>query len=612
MCVLELISEGARQYGRRVALLSCFQSSKLFFHINGVYRNRYIMKIQFPLFQRLIICIFFALILTSCGKKLTGDFVPTRFEWSGGSGRVSISCEKVTVSEEGAVAEITFSSPHYDYVRIDTEKIYGDHSDKTSVFSVPVELDKDMELMGCTSAMSKPHEISYTILVSIDERYSGGESEKGDPENKSEDSRSYQGGMAQASEKDSWYSSSERDSDHTSSEEYSAHTSSEEDSANTASVNDSSDLRELVKEALISERDDTLLSYPAISGLSFDHSMELSFAKCFSVHYFKSENSDSPYKLISVLDGRNYLLVPEGGDVPGNLPKDITVLRQPLKDVYLAATGAMSLFNVLDELSLIKYTGTDISGWDIEAPREAIKSGKMTFAGKYSAPDYEMLIDGGCDLAIESTMILHSPETKEQLENVGIPVFIDWSSYETDALGRTEWVKLYGAMTDHENEAENFFREEVSRSGLKEGFEKTGKTVAFFYFNSRGLAVVRNSDDYIPKMIRDGGGDYVFDSLKEKSDSISVDISMEEFYATAADADYIIYNGSIDSSVETLRDLVTKNSLLADFRAVKDANVYIVDKEFYQSTDTVSEFARDVHLMLSGDTGGMKFLKKMQ
>jgi iron complex transport system substrate-binding protein len=377
-------------------------------------------------------------------------------------------------------------------------------------------------------------------------------------------------------------------------------------------VNDSSDLRELVKEALISERDDTLLSYPAISGLSFDHSMELSFAKCFAVHYFKSENSDSPYKLISVPDGRNYLLVPEGGDVPGNLPKDITVLRQPLKDVYLAATGAMSLFNVLDELSLIKYTGTDISGWDIEAPREAIKSGKMTFAGKYSAPDYEMLVDGGCDLAIESTMIFHSPETKEQLEKVGIPVFIDWSSYETDALGRTEWVKLYGAMTDHENEAESFFREELRRSGLKEGFEKTGKTVAFFYFNSRGLAVVRNSDDYIPKMIRDGGGDYVFDSLKEKSDSISMDISMEEFYAAAADADYIIYNGSIDSSVETLRDLVAKNSLLSDFRAVKDSNVYIVDKEFYQSTDTVSEFARDVHLMLSGDTGGMKFLKKMQ
>jgi iron complex transport system substrate-binding protein len=209
-------------------------------------------------------------------------------------------------------------------------------------------------------------------------------------------------------------------------------------------------------------------------------------------------------------------------------------------------------------------------------------------------------------------MIFHSPETKEQLEKVGIPVFIDWSSYETDALGRTEWVKLYGAMTDHENEAESFFREELRRSGLKEGFEKTGKTVAFFYFNSRGLAVVRNSDDYIPKMIRDGGGDYVFDSLKEKSDSISMDISMEEFYAAAADADYIIYNGSIDSSVETLRDLVAKNSLLSDFRAVKDSNVYIVDKEFYQSTDTVSEFARDVHLMLSGDTGGMKFLKKMQ
>ncbi len=514
------------------------------------------MKIRFNLLN-IIICIFLVLAVSACGHKSEGIFTPTRFDWSGGSGRVSISCEKVTVSGGEAVAEITFSSPNYEYVRVEDEKIFGDHTDKTSTFSVPVELDTDMELVGCTTAMSKPHEISYTIYISIDDKYSSGEVDEA-----------------------------------------------------------SSELCEKVNDSRISENANADLTAPDIAGLSYKYSMKLDYAKCFAVHYYINESdingvSGNTYRLISVLDGRKYLIVPEGCAVLDDLSKEITVLKQPITHVYLAATSAMSLFDVLDETSLIRYTGTDISGWDIEAPREAIESGKMTFAGKYSAPDYEMLIDGGCDLAIESTMILHSPETKEQLEKVGIPVFIDWSSYESSALGRTEWVKLYGALTGHEAEAETFFKNEVLRSGIAEGFEKTGKTVAFFYFNSRGLAVIRNSDDYIPKMIRDGGGEYVFDGLKERVDRISADISMEEFYQAAVDADYIIYNGNIDSTVEAIEDLVAKNELLSGFKAVKDADVYMVDGKFYQSTDTVSEFARDVHIMLSGESGEMRFLKKM-
>ncbi|ETP71459.1 ABC-type Fe3+-hydroxamate transport system, periplasmic component [Lachnospiraceae bacterium JC7] len=578
------------------------------------------MKTKSHFLKKIILSFILLLVLTCCRHKATGDYSPTRFSWSGGSGRVTISCDKVSVTDEGTIAEITFSSPNYDYVRLGDEKISGEHTEKTSTFSVPVELDKEMELIGCTSAMSKPHEISYTIFVSIDDRYSG------------EGSGYVSGGKNGGNE-------SEQGSGEKHDGNESVGSQSDQSGRVKTEENDSSNIRKQVTDSLSSEEAVAELEAPDIAGLSYLSSMDLDYAKCFAVHYYinESENNEtdstvgindskekssssegkseyktgSTYKLISVLDGRKYLLVPEGCDVPGNIPEGFTVLRQPVDDIYLAATSAMSLFDVMGGLSLIKYTGTDISGWDIEAPREAIKSGRMIFAGKYSAPDYEMLIDGGCDIAIESTMILHSPETKEQLEKVGIPVFIDWSSYENSALGRTEWVKLYGAMTDRESEAETFFKNEVRRSGITEGFEKTGRTVAFFYFNSRGLAVVRNSDDYIPKMINDGGGEYVFDSREYRGEGVSMDISMEEFYAAAADADYIIYNGNIDSSVETLQDLVAKNGLLSDFKAVKEGNVYMVDGKFYQSTDTVSEFARDVHIMLSGDSGDMLFLKKL-
>lgn len=80
----------------------------------------------------------------------------------------------------------------------------------------------------------------------------------------------------------------------------------------------------------------------------------------------------------------------------------------------------------------------------------------MQFAGKYSEPDYEMLVDEDCDVAIESTMILHTPKVQEMIENLGIPVFIDRSSYEMHPLGRTEWVKLYGAMMERKQRLRYF------------------------------------------------------------------------------------------------------------------------------------------------------------
>ena len=56
-------------------------------------------------------------------------------------------------------------------------------------------------------------------------------------------------------------------------------------------------------------------------------------------------------------------------------------------------------------------------------------------------------VEQNCGLAIENTMISHTPEVKEQLEKFGIHVLVDYSSYEPEPLGRTEWVKLYGLLT---------------------------------------------------------------------------------------------------------------------------------------------------------------------
>lgn len=344
-----------------------------------------------------------------------------------------------------------------------------------------------------------------------------------------------------------------------------------------------------------------------LEGLKYDHSMELEYADQFSVDYY-----EDGYVLISIADSGRFLLVPEGKEAPEGLEKDIAVVPKPVDHIYLVATSAMDLFCSLDALDEISLSGTDANGWYIEDAKKAMEDGDILFAGKYSAPDYELILSEGCDLAIESTMIYHTPEVKEKLEQFGIPVLVERSSYESHPLGRTEWLKLYGALLGKEEEADAFFEEETKN--LEEVFqaENTGKTVAFFYINSTGAANVRKSGDYVSRMIELAGGKYIFDDLGEEDNALStVNMTMEEFYAKAKDADYIIYNSAIDGELYTMDELFGKSSLLKEFKAVKDGNVWCTGKNLFQETTGLGKMIEDIHTMLTTEDEGLSELTYM-
>lgn len=85
----------------------------------------------------------------------------------GGSGRVSVeSPAKLVVKDQKAVAEIVWSSPNYDYMKVGEEKFLPvNQGGETSVFEIPVTVfDRKMAVAADTTAMSTPHEIEYTLL----------------------------------------------------------------------------------------------------------------------------------------------------------------------------------------------------------------------------------------------------------------------------------------------------------------------------------------------------------------------------------------------------------------------------------------------------------------
>lgn len=343
-----------------------------------------------------------------------------------------------------------------------------------------------------------------------------------------------------------------------------------------------------------------------LPGLKWESSMELQFATEFSVDYY-----EGGYALIDVFRDNPYLVVPEGMPVPEGLDAEIKVLQQPLDKIYLQATAGMAMVDRLNALDSIRLVGTDRDGWYVENAVKAMDEGKMLYAGGYSEPDYELLINEGCNLALESTMLLHTPKVMEMIEMLGIPVFLERASYETHPLGRSEWIKLYGVLLDKEEEAEAFFATQANVLDQFEGLENTGKTVAFFYLTADGSVNVRASADYVPSMIEIAGGRYIFDDLSDpNSNRSTVSLTMEEFYNTAVNADFLIYNATIDDPIYTIDELLAKDALFADFKAVQSGDVWCTGKYLFQATDIIGDLIVDFNHMLTGQTD-MTFLYKL-
>jgi iron complex transport system substrate-binding protein len=337
-------------------------------------------------------------------------------------------------------------------------------------------------------------------------------------------------------------------------------------------------------------------------------SMELEYATQFAVDYYSDGSA-----LLTIGDDR-FLILPEGVDEPG-FETEAVVIRRPLDRIYMAASSALDLFLCMDSLDKVRFTSTTRSNWALPEVVQAIDDGSLLYAGKYSAPDFEMLLEEKCSLAVESTMIYHSPAIKEQIETLEIPVIVERSSYETHPLGRVEWIKVYGLLFGLEAEAEAFFSAQTAQLADIRPLSGEAKTVAFFHINSVGAAVVRKPGDYVSKMIAMAGGTYVPAELEVEENALStMNLQMEAFYYGAKDADYLIYNSTIDGNLDTIEQLLGKSSLLADFKAVQNGNVWCTEQSMFQQSSASAGMIMDLNAIITGtaESDSLRFLHRLK
>lgn len=240
----------------------------------------------------------------------------------------------------------------------------------------------------------------------------------------------------------------------------------------------------------------------------------------------------------------------------------------------------------------------DADSWYIDNVKNAINDGKITYIGDYKEPYYELITASGSEFAIFSTML--TEDVAAQLGELGVYVLLDESIDEDHPLARVEWIKLYGALFNCEEQAKEVFDKQVSY--IDEIAEKgeTGKTVAIFYVTSKGMLYARNAGDYMAKMVELAGGEYILSDMGV-GETGTTNMEMEAFYDSAKDADYIIYIYSLGGKPTSLSDVAERADIITEMKAYKEGNVWCTTPDFFLISDTIGSMINDIRLMMEAD-----------
>lgn len=338
----------------------------------------------------------------------------------------------------------------------------------------------------------------------------------------------------------------------------------------------------------------------SLYGHDFIAHKELKYAEEYKIDYY-----DNGLTYIQIGEDK-ILLFDEGVEMPKEDMSGYIILQKPLNNIYMASSSSMDYFLYLNEIDKITMTSTKEEDWSVEEIKDLVKNEEIAYVGKYSAPDYEYLLDDGCSLAVENTMINHAPAAKEKIEQLGIPVIVERSSLENEPMGRLEWIKFYGILMDKEDEADSFFDEQVAKlneidnkikNDLENNSELADKKIsaACFYINASGIPAVRNPEDYMTKLVKTAGFDYSFESLTDNSNKTFTNLQMEEFFAGAIDTDVLIYSASFATPPKDMNELIGMDKLLADLNAVKNKNVWCYNIDIFQRPTKMAEIVEEFY-----------------
>ena len=354
-----------------------------------------------------------------------GVYTPDKFSWSGGTGKVSISCTKITVTGGQAYATIVFSSGSYGYVKANGNTYYPTTTGSTSTFVIPVELNKNNTIIGMTTKMSTAHEISYSIFIYLSAAAKADGTTVSGETNLSADTLDEKApeimGLSYQSETKvehaEYFKIYHYDQGITLLE---IDQRKDEDTKETKTK----DTKEDTDSGLTPAQEEKLALYKA--------------------------------KIV------RYLIVPEDAEIPAGLDKEMIVIQKPKKSAYVGSEEVLEILDKLNATDQITSVGVKQKNCKVKGIAKAMKAKKIIYAGTYKKPENKKLMKSKCDLAILSNKILpdEKNEKKMSVEDqqkryeelaekfvlLDVPMIVDRSADEEKDDAKAEWSKVYEAI----------------------------------------------------------------------------------------------------------------------------------------------------------------------
>ena len=354
-----------------------------------------------------------------------GVYTPDKFSWSGGTGKVSISCTKITVTSGQAYATIVFSSGSYGYVKANGNTYYPTATGSTSTFVIPVELNKNNTIIGMTTKMSTAHEISYSIFIYLSAAAKADGTTVSGETNLSADTLD-----EKAPEIMGLSYQSETKVEHA--EYFKIYHYDQGITLLEIDQRKDEDTKETKTKDTKEDTD---------SGLTPAQEEQLALYKAKIVRY---------------------LIVPEDAEIPAGLDKEMIVIQKPKKSAYVGSEEVLEILDKLNATDQITSVGVKQKNCKVEGIAKAMKAKKIIYAGTYKKPENKKLMKSKCDLAILSNKILpdEKNEKKMSVEDqqkryeelaekfvlLDIPMIVDRSADEEKDDAKEEWSKVYEAI----------------------------------------------------------------------------------------------------------------------------------------------------------------------
>lgn len=415
--------------------------------------------------------------VNSSTTLVDGVYTPDRFSWSGGTGKVKISCNKVTITNGQAFATLVFDSDHYQYVKTNGKTYYTTKGGGMATVVIPVALNENNTILAMTDKMSVAHEIAYTIFVYLAAAANG--KSVGTVQNKTLDDKAPEiMGLNYESEtklehaeyfkiyhydkgitllevdvtKDTIRDPEKKDSD-----------------KKDTDANKDPDKSEKTSKDQTSEAADSAEGGEAVVG--------------------EAEQAAELYKGNVI----KYLLVPENTVIPVGLSEDMIVVQMPTDKAYVSDNEILKQMEEMDLLDRVAAVGMKKKNCDVSdiadkmSKKKDEKQAEIIYGGKEKDPKYRDLVKQEVNLALVSSDLLPAEDKttkkgktiteEDQLEQwekitekyalLGIPMIVDRSADEKDDLAKAEWIKVYGVIFGCEEQAEDLYNKAVQQAGEK-------------------------------------------------------------------------------------------------------------------------------------------------